>query len=286
MTETAQFICPVCGGALAKNNNAYTCCSNHSFDISNKGYVNLLLSHKMGSKEPGDNKQMVLARNAFLNSGYYRQLSDAINSAVMEHVNACGRAERISILDCGCGEGYYLDCLEKELSTRGVAAHLFGIDLSKEAVRLACSRNRNIHFAIANSFEIPLGSSSVDCLMQVFAPCSNDEFSRVMKDSGILISVIPGKKHLFGLKELLYDNPYENDEQEHPLTSFMPISQTRIEYDIRIENSASVRDLLMMTPYYWRTDARKLKKLEAIERLETPVEFIITTYTKKQGQQA
>ena len=37
-----DFICPVCGKLLSKNEKMYFCSSGHNFDISKKGYVNLL----------------------------------------------------------------------------------------------------------------------------------------------------------------------------------------------------------------------------------------------------
>lgn len=281
MPETLSFICPVCGSTLNKSDKAYVCANRHSFDISGRGYVNLLLSHKMSSKEPGDSKQMVLARNAFLATGLYSALSDAINTAVLDHIHSHEKAEGCTILDAGCGEGYYTDRLERALRAGGTAASLFGIDLSRDTIKLAAARNRNICFAVANSFEIPLADRSADCLLMVFAPCSNDEFSRVLKDDGILISVIPGKRHLFGLKELLYDNPYENDEAEHKLPSFVQTGQTHIAYDISIEEQASIQNLLMMTPYYWRTNIQKRDSINGIGRLDTPVEFVLSTYAKR-----
>jgi len=282
MSNNEIIRCPVCDNTLIVSGKSYICKNKHSFDISSKGYVNLLLAQQKNSKEPGDNKQMVIARNAFLNSGLYRKLSETINAIVIEYIKKNERAKLFNILDAGCGEGYYIDSLEKDLKMNNIVANLFGIDISKDAIKLASSRNKNICLAVTSSFNIPVISSSIDCLLQLFAPCSDSEFYRVLNDEGKIISVIPGKRHLFGLKELLYDNPYINDENEYPLVSFKPINSIHLEYDIVLETNALIMNLLMMTPYYWRTNAQKISKLREMNKLETPIEFIITTYQKKQ----
>ena len=37
--------CPVCQNNLVKINNTYKCEKNHSYDISSKGYTNMLLAN-------------------------------------------------------------------------------------------------------------------------------------------------------------------------------------------------------------------------------------------------
>lgn len=273
--------CPVCRDTLTVKGHSYICINKHTFDIASKGYVNLLLSHDKSSKKPGDNKQMVVARNAFLNTGHFQKLAEAINSVVVEYVQSRERGTYLNILDAGCGEGYYTDALQKGLMNEHIEVNLYGMDISKDAIRLAAARNKHILFAIASSFQIPIAPNTINCLLQLFSPCSDNEFHRVMKDDGILISVIPGKNHLFGLKKVLYENPYVNDEQEYPLLSFDPISKVHIQYDITIENTETIKNLIMMTPYYWRTKPQKINKLLEVTKLETPLEFVLTVYTKK-----
>ena len=57
--------CPVCNKSLNKVNNVYKCENKHSFDISNKGYCNLLLANQKFSDSSGDDKEMILARKEF-----------------------------------------------------------------------------------------------------------------------------------------------------------------------------------------------------------------------------
>lgn len=222
---------------------------------------------------------MVHSRNLFLNAGFYAKLSEAINTLVLEHFSTIKQNNRtFHILDSGCGEGYYLDSLACTITKQQYNSAFYGIDISREAIRIACTRNKNIFFAVASSFDLPVMSNTVDCLLQAFSPCSNEEFHRVLRKDGMLISVIPGKKHLFGLKEFLYDKPYENDETEYPLTSFRKEKQIRVAYPITLFDRELIGHLFRMTPYFWRTSADKAKQLEELETLETPCEFVITVY--------
>lgn len=277
MASSDILKCPVCGEKLKLDERSYQCVNSHNFDRSAKGYVNLLLSNKKNSKDPGDNKMMVDSRNRFLSGGYYSGLSNEINRIVCEEAG-----NGVKIVDAGCGEGYYLDRLQRSVSEKKVESQLTGIDISKEAIKTACRRNQNIAFVIASSFDIPVLTASADILLQLFSPCCDSEFSRVLNDRGILLSVIPGKNHLYGLKKVLYANPYLNDEEEYPLVSFEQVRQTRVQYDITVEGE-NIRNLLSMTPYFWRTSEQDIARLDKIDILKTPVEFIITVYRKITG---
>ena len=273
-----MLICPICQSSLFVSGSSYCCSNNHNFDISSKGYVNLLLSHQKSSKEPGDNKLMVTARHHFLNAGFYQPLAKALCSEILSNLSS--KTSTPNILDSGCGEGYYIDALQKELSEQDINAAIFGIDISKDAIKHASARNKNINWIVGNAFRIPIESNTMDYILQVFSPCSDGEFARLLKKDGIIISVIPGKKHLFELKKLLYTNPYENDEDEYALTSFTAFKKQHIEYEINIDNPDNIMNLLMMTPYYYKTNAEDKSKLNSIDKLTTTVEFVVTVYRK------
>ena len=128
-----MFICPICKSKLNIQGKSYLCENNHSFDIAKQGYVNLLPVNKKHSDNPGDSKEMVLSRREFLESGNYdcftKKLCEIINSLFPD-------TQKITIADCGCGEGYYDGKLE------GISSDydLFGFDISKEAVRYAAGK--------------------------------------------------------------------------------------------------------------------------------------------------
>jgi 23S rRNA (guanine745-N1)-methyltransferase len=81
----SNFICPVCGKELIKNNKSLTCKNNHNFDIAKSGYANLLLSQQIKAKHHGDDKVMVRSRRDFLNKGYFNLLLESVSETVKKY---------------------------------------------------------------------------------------------------------------------------------------------------------------------------------------------------------
>lgn len=271
------YICPVCGENLEFQNKNYKCKNNHSFDISAKGSVNLLLSNT--SRLHGDNKLMIQARREFLNKGYYKKLSDEINNII---INILDKNTNITGIDAGCGEGYYTAALANSLKTKGFDFSLYGFDISKDGIKYASSC-KDAHFAVASLFNMPVKSESADFLLNIFSPFCDNEYARVLKKNGILLSVIPGGRHLYSVKEILYDTPYENDEAEYSMKSFDLNEKIRVKYGICLESGEDIKALFSMTPYYYRTSPERAERLYKTEKLETELDFIICRYSRKKG---
>ena len=68
--KSEPWQCPLCGGPLTGEQDL-KCPSGHCFDRAREGYWHLLPVQSMRTKAPGDSKEMVAARRAFLNAGYY-----------------------------------------------------------------------------------------------------------------------------------------------------------------------------------------------------------------------
>ena len=94
------LVCPLCEHPLERGAKTWRCLKGHSFDVAREGYVNLLPVQHKNSREPGDDLQMVTARREFLHAGHYQPLRDAM----LEALAPLGAR---SLLDIGCGEGYY-----------------------------------------------------------------------------------------------------------------------------------------------------------------------------------
>ena len=121
--------CPICGEHLFRRieNKVYKCENNHSYDIAKQGYVNLLISNMKRSKNPGDSKEMVLARVDFLRRGFYKIVSDKINEVICDYFK--DSSEKINVLDVGCGEGYYLTNLKESMKENKIEADFYGMDV-------------------------------------------------------------------------------------------------------------------------------------------------------------
>jgi 23S rRNA (guanine745-N1)-methyltransferase len=271
------FRCPACHEELERTEHAYVCKNSHSFDIARQGYVHLLMPNKMHSKIPGDTKQMVDSRRDFLNLGCYDIFADELCALVGKYTECgAGKIESPVILDAGCGEGYYTSRIKKAVEN----AHVSGFDISKFAVKAAAGSYKNIEFAVASIFDIPVADGSCDCVVNVFAPIVEGEFLRVLKKGGVLIIAVPGERHLFEMKEILYENPYENEEKDTDYEGFEFLERVPVKGRIELNNNKSVWDLFAMTPYYWKTDVDGGERLRRTEHLSTEIHFDFLIYRK------
>lgn len=276
MCCNSLFVCPVCKKPLEINGKNYKCIDNHSFDVARSGYINLLTSDKMNTKNPGDNKLMVLSRSSFLDSGYYSHLRDCL----CEAVNEVAKDGNI-LLDAGCGEGYYTCGIYENAVKNNINIKAAGIDISKFAADRAAKRNKQIEFAVASVFRIPLADNSCDILLNVFAPFCLDEYMRVLKKGGYMIMAIPDKMHLWELKKTVYEKPYENTPKEENIEGFEFIKKLSAKKSIALNKNVDIINLFAMTPYFYNTKPKDKEKLSNLDQLETQTEFEVLIYRKK-----
>ena len=263
--------CPVCSKPLFYEKNSYKCIHSHSFDVSKEGYVNFLTGKHKDGRFTGDNRDMAKARRNFLEKGCY----DFLAQAVAEKIQAAGKS-RLSTVDISCGEGYYTNYIKSHTD-----ANICGFDISKEMIRLAAKKYKDIFFFVANIAGIPIADNSMDAAVQICAPFNEKEFARILKDDGILLSVVPAENHLWGLKKLIYDTPYKNNEDIKDYESFTLLSSDVVKSEATFRSREDMMNLFAMTPYFYKTGEKDKQKLMNAETLTTEFEFIIRTFAKR-----
>lgn len=269
-----QLLCPVCGAPLRREERVYHCEKRHSFDIARSGYVNLLPPTPAG-KRHGDDRLMVDARTSFLSRGHYRHLEDALAALAEKYAPLSPR-----ILDAGCGEGTYTKAVHDRLFAQGKPPRMLGIDISAAALKRAARALPSGVFCAASTAHLPLASESTDLILNIFSPLMPEEFRRVLTPNGVLIRAVPLERHLYELKALVYDTPYENPPFDPAVAGFAPIEQLALTREITLNTHADVENLFRMTPYYYKTGADDQKKLENVSQLRLTTAFGIAVYKK------
>ena len=269
------FRCPLCAAPLERKAGAYRCPGAHSFDLAKEGYVHLLPPNQKHSALPGDDRDMVLSRRDFLSRGYYKPLLNTICNQL-----STLPGERPVILDAGCGEGYYTAGAYQALLAAGKAPRMAGTDISKFALRTAARRERGAEFAVASSYRLPLADGCADALLNCFSPLALEEFRRVLKPGGAFLYVVPGPRHLWEMKEILYDRPYPNEEKETPYEGFRYREILPVEETARLESREDLRNLFRMTPYFWKTPRAGAERLAALESLAVQISFRVHVFEK------
>lgn len=278
----AHFSCPICKLPLHIENKSYFCENRHCFDIAKSGYVNLLPANQKNSKAPGDNKLMVDTRNHFLNKGYYQPLLHALCEELSLLLQ--NRSIHHPILaDAGCGEGYYTQGIYQALMASGITPSILGIDISKEALKYAAKRMKQVNattaqLAVGSVFHLPIESNYCDILIELFAPYCGEDFHRVLKNNGVMILVIPAENHLFELKQAVYQHPYKNEVKPYELEGFTFLKKRQVDDIIHLTSNEDIMNLFQMTPYYYKTAKEDIERLAKRSELKTTISFEILIY--------
>ena len=254
--------CPICGKECREEEHGYRCVNNHSFDKSREGYVNLLRKQK--KKEYGDSVAQVDARRAFFLKDFYAPLKTAVTQALKDY-------EVKHAVDAGCGEGYYTNFFKEEIPE----LDLLGVDISKEAVRLA-SRHSKAQYAVCGVDALPVFDRSLDAVLNLFAPIAEKEYLRTLKKDGNVIYVQVGKDHLLQLKEELYETVYRN-EINYLSEQFVLKEERNVGFEIDVKQE-DLWNLFQMTPYYFHTPLSAKEHLKEVKELRIHCEFVIQIY--------
>lgn len=272
-----MLVCPVCSSLLEQEDKTLRCEQNHSFDRAKQGYFNLLLNNAKKSKAPGDNADMVLARQQFLDSGLYQSISDTVNQIAIEHL---WQRPAPAILDLACGEGYYTQQLNWALNDHQIHHTLYGLDISKDAIKAGCRRTKDIHWLVANGFKAPFREHSLDCIINMFNRVNSDALHRLCHPSGKVIVASAAKYHLQQLKEAIYDEPRfdEFDMVNAMAGRFTHDGRQQLDFTMVLKPE-NTKALLGMTPHAWRSSPETQNQLLEKEQLELRVNINIDSFT-------
>ncbi|GAA3577580.1 rRNA (guanine-N1)-methyltransferase [Amycolatopsis ultiminotia] len=246
----------MCGSPVERAGRTLRCRQRHSFDVARQGYVNLL--HARIPAGTADTTPMVEARSAFLASGAYTPLADAVAAAAGTPTGL--------IVDAGAGPGYYLSrVLDAAPSAVGLA-----LDVSAVALRRAARAHPRLGAVVWNLWEPwPVADGVADVVLDVFSPRNAGEFHRVLAPGGTLVVAAPLPGHLAELGELVLT---VDERKEHRLEATLGAHFTR-ESVTEVVHTApftarQVHDVVAMGPagFHLDRDDRRERLLAAPAR--------------------
>jgi 23S rRNA (guanine745-N1)-methyltransferase len=226
------LLCPVrdCRLALIREQKRVVCARGHSFDIARSGYINLLQPQDRRSEQPGDTADAVAGRRRLHDLGVTEPLLRGI-------ANVITATPKDIVLDAGCGDGFYLGTLAREI---GFDAH--GVDISTAAIDAAARRYPYCEWIVANAdLLLPFADRSFSIVLSITARMNAAEFRRVLRDNGRLLVAIPAPEDLLELRGIGRDrrartiDTFAND--------FKLIDQRRVSTVADLDAGA-VRDVL------------------------------------------
>ena len=245
------FACPICQKNLTLVETSLKCSNRHSFDLAKFGYVNLAPQIKQSANYDKENFQN---RQQILEAGFYQAILEAISELLASSETST------TVLDIGCGEGFYSRKLQDSHSDKT----FYAFDISKDSVQIAAKSEPNwaVNWFVGDLARLPIKNASMDILLDIFSPANYGEFHRVLSKDGILIKVIPTKNHLKEIRQMVQDQltkkDYSNqDIKEHFQEHF--IIQSRQIASLTKPITAEQRQaLLSMTPLLFHVDQTKI----------------------------
>ncbi|MCN9240295.1 methyltransferase domain-containing protein [Streptomyces sp. RY43-2] len=234
--------CPTCRARqLRADGRALRCSAGHTFDVARHGYAALLTGARATS---GDDAAMTRARARFLATGAYASVRDAVARLAAESA-----PERATVVDVGCGTGYYLTgVLDRLPGARGL-----GLDTSVGALRSTARAHTRVAAAAWDVFRpFPLADGVADVVLDVFAPRNPAEFHRVLRTDGRLIVVRPTGRHLAELRgrlpAMVTVDPAKEQRLHRALDPRFEAAVTeQVEYAAPLAEAQAL-DLVAMTP--------------------------------------
>jgi 23S rRNA (guanine745-N1)-methyltransferase len=284
--QNCALTCPICDEPLQRSGGTLRCAAGHSVDIAREGYVNLIPAHHRRRGLEGDTPAMLRARRRFLEAGYFAPLLDLLCDLIIDQdTSPPGLDNPSAIAELGCGEGYYIGGIARRLRERyGLTPPLFGMDLSRDAVRLAARHYPEVCFFVGDiNRRVYLPSGSLRALLNIFAPRNPAEFTRLLAPRGRALIVIPAAEHLGSAREEfgLLDIQEEKEQRvlERLGADLHLVDRRELRYALQLA-PAAVADLIEMGPSQWHRTADRPLPI-GTPPIATEAAFIILTLERR-----
>ena len=249
--SATAFACPICQDNLTLVESSLKCSNRHSFDLAKFGYVNLAPQIKQSANYDKENFQN---RQQILEAGFYQAILEVVSDLLSNSKNAK------TILDIGCGEGFYSRKLQESHSEKT----FYAFDISKDSVQIAAKSEPNwaVNWFVGDLARLPIKDASMDILLDIFSPANYGEFRRVLSQNGILIKVIPTENHLKEIRQMVQDQltkkDYSNLDIKEHFQEHFSIQASQIASLTMPITAEQRRALLSMTPLLFHVDQSKI----------------------------
>ena len=249
--SASAFACPICQENLTLVESSLKCNNRHSFDLAKFGYVNLAPQIKQSANYDKENFQN---RQQILEAGFYQAILEGVSDLLEANPSAK------TVLDIGCGEGFYSRKLQETHSDKT----FYAFDISKDSVQIAAKSEANwaVNWFVGDLARLPLQDASMDILLDIFSPANYGEFRRVLSKDGILIKVIPTKNHLKEIRQTVQDQltkkDYSNQDIKDHFQEHFTILSSQTASLTKTITANHLQALLIMTPLLFHVDQTKI----------------------------
>ena len=249
--SATAFACPICQENLTLLETSFKCCNRHSFDLAKFGYVNLAPQIKQSANYDKENFQN---RQQILEAGFYQAILEVVSDLLARSKTST------TVLDIGCGEGFYSRKLQESHSDK----NFYAFDISRDSVQIAAKSEVNwaVNWFVGDLARLPIKDASMDILLDIFSPANYGEFKRVLKENGLLIKVIPTENHLKEIRQKVQDQltnkGYSNQDIKNHFQEHFTILSSQTASLTKTITTEQLQALLSMTPLLFHVDQSKI----------------------------
>jgi 23S rRNA (guanine745-N1)-methyltransferase len=130
---------------------------------------------------------------------------------------------------------------------------------------------------------VPLLDNSLDLLLRIYAPSLDSELQRLIKPGGYLVTVTPAPRHLFQLREKIYNQVNEHAQENASPDGFIKVEQINLAYPLKITTAQRLQDLINMTPFAWKFNTQTMADLLAEKSWQIECDFNIEIYQRQES---
>ena len=249
--SATAFACPICQENLTLVESSLKCGNRHSFDLAKFGYVNLAPQIKQSANYDKENFQN---RQQILEAGFYQAILEGISDILATKPSAK------TVLDIGCGEGFYSRKLQESHSDK----IFYAFDISKDSVQIAAKSEPNwaVNWFVGDLARLPIKDASMDILLDIFSPANYSEFRRSLSKDGTLIKVVPTENHLKEIRQMVQEQltkkDYSNQDIKEHFQEHFRIQSSQIASLTKPITAEQRQALLSMTPLLFHVDQSKI----------------------------
>ncbi|MBR5345272.1 MAG: methyltransferase domain-containing protein [Clostridia bacterium] len=245
------LVCPTCGRPVSRRGDSLVCPNSHCLNVNRRGTLNVLSE----ARQEDYRSDLFEARSRVFAAGFFDPVAEAIETLLTEKDHR--------LLDAGCGEGWYLNrLLTVHPDWTGA-----GVDISRDAIRLASDQPCTALWCVADLRRLPFADGTFTAVLDILTPAGYDEFSRVLTPDGLLIKVYPGSEYLKEIRVTRGLPLYAEGEVETYLRA-----KARVVSECHIHQETAITpelwcDLIRMTPM--NRDLTE-EKLHALDKVPAP----------------
>ena len=198
------LICPKCATSLHyhQDSQGFYCDNKHHIDKNAQGYWSFITSPKF--KGAIESRQQLRSKRFLMASGLFSPLMDKLASSFN---NLADGKPNVQHLNFSCTDGLYLRHLAENNNAEDMTH--WGVSEAENSLFAANKENTSANLILTPFKKLPFADKSLDIVSLFDVALKGKECLRVLKDSGRLLLLVPGPRHLWQLKQQVYDNLVE-----------------------------------------------------------------------------